>query len=339
MQYNKSRVYNLSNKKKLADMLNLERKSLNNISSQFIPYKLPPEQSVVNGKERDLYNPDIRHKKALKKLADLLIQVDLPDYVYGGIRERSHIQNATIHKDNKYLMLIDIEKFFPSTSDSYVYDLFRRKFCMEKDIAKILTDFVTVPCELREGRYLPQGYPTSPILSYLAYVDMYNELYNLAMKNQMIFSCYYDDLTFSSDKLINKSFKRKCSKIINKYNFKIHPNKSKLVVKEGIEITGVFLDQSGKIKAPKSLLRKLQDCYMKIKIMDKNASEYKKLDWINEVNKLQGLIASVKSIEIDRKMDFFLNELKYIRKKYDVPYRKSNIKSGFKTAMGMLVKE
>lgn len=337
MEFNNSKLYGLSNKKKLADILNVDKKRLKNVSIEFVPFKLPPELSTIHGKQRDLYNPIEEHKKALRTLVKLLMQVKLPSYVFGGIQERSHIQNAFVHKQNKYIMLIDIQNFFPSTLDSYVYDLFKRKFQMADDLAKILTDFVTIQCEKKEDRYLPQGYPTSPILSYLAYADMYNELEALAVENGMSFSCYYDDLTFSANKFINKSLKRKCSRIIEKYHFKIHPKKSKLIVKKGVEVTGVFLDELGNLKAPKKLLNKLQKSYEKVKEMDENPSEFTKIEFVDELNRLQGLIAAVKSIET-RKVDLFLNELKYIRRKYNVPYRKKDMKKYFKTENAKLIR-
>lgn len=331
MNFNNSRLYGLSNKKVLADIFSVDKKRLKNVVEEFVPYKLPSEISVINGKKRDLYNPNDEHKRALKKLVRLLMQVEIPSYVYGGIKGKSHIENASIHKIRKYLMLIDIQNFFPSTSDSYVYHLFKNKFEMSDDLAKILTDFVTIPCENREGRYLPQGYPTSPVLSYLSYTDMYQELLHLAVENGMEFSCYYDDLTFSSNKFISKSLKRKCSQIIEKYQFKIHPTKSKLMVKKGVEVTGVFLNELGEIKAPKKLLQKLQSSYERMKEMDKNPGNFSKIDFVDEMNRLQGLIAAVKSIESNRKVDLYLNELKYIRRKYDVPYRKSSVKVHFRT--------
>lgn len=331
MNFNNCKLYALSNKKVLADILGVDKKRLKNVVEEFIPYKLPPELSTINGKQRDLYNPDDEHKRALRKLMRLLMQVEIPSYVYGGIKEKSHIQNASIHKKGKYLMLIDIQNFFPSTSDSYVYDFFKNKFGMAKDLAKILTDFVTIPCENSEGRYLPQGYPTSPILSYLSYLDMYEELLYLAVANGMKFSCYYDDLTFSSDTFIPKSLKRKCSQIIEKYNFKIHHTKSKLMMKKGVEVTGIFLDDLGEMKVPKKLLQKLQNSYEKVKEMGGNPSAYTKIDFVDELNRLQGLIAAAKSIEVNRKVDLYLNELKYIRRRYDVPYRKSLIHKHFKT--------
>ncbi|SES17700.1 reverse transcriptase family protein [Psychrobacillus sp. OK032] len=338
MQFNNSKLYGLSNKKLLADILSVDKKSLKNVSLEFLPYKLPQHLSTINGKQRDIYNPNDEHKKALRKLVRLLMQVELPSYVFGGIKEKSHIQNASIHKANNYLMLIDIQNFFPSTLDSYVYDLFKGKFQMADDIAKILTDFVTIPCEKKDGRYLPQGYPTSPILSYLAYVGMYNELATVAVENEMIFSCYYDDLTFSSNKFINKSLKRKCYQIIEKHQLKVHPIKSKLIVKKGVEVTGVFLDDLGEAKAPKKLLKKLQESYEKVKNMDRNPSEFTKMNFVDELNKLQGLISAVKSIEKNRKIDLFLNELKFIRKKYNVPYRKNDVKKYFNTEYASIIR-
>lgn len=321
MEFKDNKLFGLSNKKKLADMLKVDKKTLKKVRLEYIPYKLPDESSMINDKLRNLYNPNKIHKQALKSLVNYLSHTPIPSYVYGGIKKRSHIQNATVHKNKKYLMLIDIKDFFPSTSDFYVYKLFTHHFKMEQDLAKILTDFVTIPCENREGRYLPQGYPTSPILSYLAYEQMYNRLHKLAEDNQLEFTCYYDDLTFSSNKFINKSLKRHCASIIKDYGFEIHSLKSKVMIKNGVEVTGVFLDQSGKIKPTKKLLQKLQDCYEKMIFMDTCPQDFSKDEFIFILNRFLGLISAIKSIQNERNLELYENKSRYIRKKYNLPYR------------------
>lgn len=323
MEFKKSRLFNLSNKKILANILAVDKKTLKHVDLEYKPYKLPEESSKVNGKVRNLYNPNRTHKRALKRLTKHLMDVNIPEYVYGGIKERSHIQNAAVHREKKYLMLIDIKDFFPSTSDKYVYDLFINDFKMAPDLAKILTNLVTIPYEdeNKEGRYLPQGYPTSPILSYLSYEKMYKKLKVVADENEMEFTCYYDDLTFSSNKFINKSLKRKVNKIIRSYQFEIHPTKSKVMIKKGVEVTGVFLDESNRIHAPKKLLQKLQDSYEEVKKLDAYSNDFGEEYFIDVLNRFQGLISAVKSIEKERKLDLFENKLKYMRRKYKVPYR------------------
>jgi len=327
MDFSKSKLYGLSNKKYLAELLNLDKAQLKDVSSEFVPYSFT---SKVKKKERILYNPNPEHKRVLKKIAKLISQVQLPDYAFGGVKGRNYIGNADVHKDNKFLLLIDISDFFPSTRDSYIYDLFHNKFQMSQDIAKIFTDLVSVPIEKSKGRYLPQGYPTSSIISLFAYIDMYEAIYKVAKSNNMKFSCYYDDLTLSSNKFIPKSMKKTISRIIEKYEFKVHPSKSKLVIKKFTKVTGVILD-NGELKVPKQLFEKLHKAFEQLQGMDKDFGNYKAEDFVEVCNKVQGLIAAIKSIDENRSFEMYSNKLKYMRKKYDIPYRRISISSSFKS--------
>ncbi|HDR7338864.1 TPA: RNA-directed DNA polymerase [Bacillus anthracis] len=333
MDFSASKLFGISNKKYVAELLNVEKAKLKNVSSEFVPYKF--EQSV-KGKKRILYNPNDIHKAILKKITRMIAQLDIPEYTFGGIKGRNYIDNANVHRDNSYLLLVDIKNFFPSTRDSYIYGLFKNKFEMPPDIAKIFTDLVTVPCENSEGRYLPQGYPTSPILSFFAYLDMYEEILEVVRANNMEFSCYYDDLTLSSNKFIAKSVKRRVTRIIRKYGFEVHPTKSKLVIKKYTKVTGVILKED-EIAAPKALLRKLHDTHNLMRLMDKDCAIHTKEDFIDICNKVQGLISAIKSINDQKKLDVYINTLTHIRKKYNVPYRKANLATSFNTDYGRLV--
>ncbi|TVX83714.1 RNA-directed DNA polymerase [Peribacillus simplex] len=333
MDFSTSKLFGISNKKYVAELLNVEKVKLKNVSSEFVPYRF--EQSV-KGKKRVLYNPNDAHKAILKKIVRMISQLYLPGYTFGGIKGRNYIDNANVHRNNSYLLLVDIKNFFPSTRDSYIYDLFKNKFEMPPDIAKIFTDLVTVPCESGEGRYLPQGYPTSPILSFFSYLDMYEEILKVTLENNMLFSCYYDDLTLSSNKFIAKSVKRRVTRIIQKYGFEVHPTKSRLVIKRHTKVTGVILKEND-IAAPKALLKKLHDTYNLLLSLDKNCTKYTKEEFVDVCNKLQGLISAIKSINDKKKLEMYHNTLSHIRKKYNVPYKRANISTSFETDYGKLI--
>ncbi|MFC9542948.1 reverse transcriptase family protein [Lysinibacillus sp. NPDC056959] len=333
MDYTQTKFYGLSNKKYLAKLLYMDKAKLKNVSKVYTPIKF---ESEVNGKTRILYDQHPEYKKILKRIVNLLYKIEVPEYAFGGIKKRNYIDNAKVHKDNKFLLILDISNFFPSTSDSFVYNFFYHKLQMQPDIAKVLTNLVTVPLEKGEGRYLPQGFPTSPIMSLLTYIDMYEEIAEIAEKNNLKFSCYYDDFTLSSDKFISKSLKRSISRIIQKYGFKVHPKKSKLMIKRYTKVTGVIIEE-GNIKAPKSLFKKLHEAFNKLKIMDKQNESYLFEDYINTCNKVQGLIAAIKSIEPNRNLKMYSNMLKYMRKKYDIPYSRISVSSSFKTPEAKLI--
>ncbi|MCU5518675.1 hypothetical protein OCF62_29945, partial [Bacillus wiedmannii] len=116
MDFSASKLFGISNKKYVAELLNVEKAKLKNVSSEFVPYKF--EQSV-KGKKRILYNPNDIHKAILKKITRMISQLDIPDYTFGGIKGKNYIDNANVHSDNSYLLLVDIKNFFPSTRDSY----------------------------------------------------------------------------------------------------------------------------------------------------------------------------------------------------------------------------
>ncbi|MGE7115081.1 reverse transcriptase family protein [Lysinibacillus sp. NPDC047702] len=334
MNFSQSKLYGLSNKKYLAELLRIDKDKLRNIDVEFTPIKFT---SQVNGKNRVLYDQNPEYKKVLKKIVNLLSKVELPKYAFGGIKGRNYIGNADVHKGNKFLLLLDIRDFFPSTRDSYIYSLFYNKLQMPQDIAKIFTDLVSVPLESGEGRYLPQGFPTSPIISLFAYIDMYEEIAEIANKNDMNFSCYYDDLTLSSNKFIPKSMKKNISRIIQKYGFKVHPNKSKLVIQKFTKVTGVILDKDD-LKVPKSLFKKLHEAFNLLHIMNRSSGDYRADEFVDICNKVQGLIAAIKSIEPNRNLEMYSNMLKYMRKKYDIPYRRISISSSFKTPEASLIR-
>ena len=69
----------------------------------------------------------------------------------------------------------------------------------ESDVADRMAKIVTVPIEgsITGERIIPQGYPTSPIVSFLAYKEMFDKINNVAIKYNCKFSTYVDDLSFS----------------------------------------------------------------------------------------------------------------------------------------------
>ena len=92
---------------------------------------------------------------------------------------------------------IDLENFFPSISRNRIAGLFRSKpFNFSKDIAKDLANICTY------NNHLPQGAPTSPILSNMICRKMDNELQNLAKAFRCTYTRYADDITFSTMKKI-----------------------------------------------------------------------------------------------------------------------------------------
>lgn len=323
MEFSKSKLFEVSNRKYLSELLNIELVKLKNIDKHFTVH---PFKMKANDKIRELYNPSNEHKKALKNIVKMLSTLDFPEYLCGGVQNVSYVDNASRHLNSNYMLLLDITNFFPSTKDSYVYDFFHNYMNQPTDIAKILVNLTTAALE--NHRHLPQGYSTSPILSFLAYHKMYQELNEFAIVNNFTFSAYYDDFTFSSATFIDPSKRRAAIKIIRKYNLDVNSKKTKLTVGNHVKVTGVIIDKDER-KAPKKLFRKTHNYYLKLLVMDKDYHFFNQDDFIDTCNKFQGCLAAIQYIEPDRNLTYYYNKLRYIRKKFNVPIEKKNKEKHF----------
>lgn len=310
MDFRKSILYGLSNKKRLAELLKIEKKKLLNVKGEFTEV---PFQKVVNGKKRELYNARNNHKQSLKRIVKYLNKIEIPSYIHGGIPKKSYISNVHTHCSNKFAIIVDISNFFPSTSAQRVFDFFRYDMNQSPDIAKILTDLTTVS---KDGHsFLPQGYPTSPILSFLAYHKMYESLMAYAQVNALTFTAYYDDLTFSSNKPIPKRCLKTIIKIIESYNLKINQKKTKIRRLNYAKITGCVVVED-KLRAPRKLQQETYNLYKILKNSELSDDELAKI-----LKKFYGKIVAIQMIEKDRR---FPNYMKLIEdKKVELEERKN----------------
>lgn len=289
MDFSKSILYGISNKKWLSELLQIEKSKLVNIKTHITEV---PFTKVVNGKSREFYNAEKNHKRSLKLIVKYLQKISIPTYIHGGVPRKSYVTNVESHSENKFAVIVDISNFFPSTNAQKVFNFFRYDMNQAPDIAKILTDLTTVSKD--EHAFLPQGYPTSPILSFFAYYHMYENLMRYAQNNGLVFSAYYDDLTFSSKKPIPKRCLKDIIKIIESFNLKVNKGKSKVSKIDYTKITGCVIVK-GKLKAPRKLQKETYDLYKYLENNDLSDEELLPL-----LKKFVGKISAIQSIEKER---------------------------------------
>ena len=217
------------------------KKIISNIDSYYGEYRQP--KFKANG-ERRLYpdgtprdriiNPPIEKlKKLQKRIANILVaQVPLPVYQYGGIKGRSNIGNAKLHKGKKFVFQTDLTDFFPYTHSNKVY-----KALIDLDFSPNVASLITKLTTYKG--HLPQGAPTSSILANIVFIPTGNKILKIAENNNLNFSIFVDDVTLSS----NSDFKQITYiiiDIIRADGYKISQNKT--TYKSGIkEVTGVKL--------------------------------------------------------------------------------------------------
>lgn len=251
MDFSKSPLYGISRKRDLNQLIKARVHNINKYNVEYKPYiDRKPKKRLI---EAPKYNLKLIQKR-IKKYLDCF---DYPDNVFSGIKGRSYIDNAYYHIDSNYFLKMDLSKFFPNTSREKIYKFYSNKMKMKNDIAAIMSDLSTVDLTdimtkeiedfilekgIRHINHLPSGSPISSILSYLANIDMFNELDLLAKKYNCIVSIYVDDIIFSSKNKISKSIVKEAERIITKYDQVVNIAKTKsYITSDYKKITGCVI--------------------------------------------------------------------------------------------------
>ncbi len=171
-------------------------------------------------------------KEVQARLYDFMSkQVEMPQYVYGGVQGKNNVRNARFHQGNKYIFTTDLKSFFPSISHKQVFQMFLREGCTPT-IARILTKLTTLKYQV------PQGIPTSTFIANMVFKPTGLEIDQLAKAHHIKFSMFVDDITLSS-KSDFKNLIPDFLSIIKKSGFRISHKKTHYQTKNPI-ITGVI---------------------------------------------------------------------------------------------------
>jgi retron-type reverse transcriptase len=172
-------------------------------------------------KGRTLFIPSPQLKNLQRLLLERCFFFDFPVCVQGGIRGRSIISNAKIHRCKKWVANVDIKKFFPSAHYTNIENIFK-SLGVAPHVAKTLTRLTTFKYQL------PQGAPTSPFLANLLLYSLDKRISNLCKKLKFSYTRYFDDITISGS--------QNPTKIISKVKLIIEQEGYRMHVKEKLKI-------------------------------------------------------------------------------------------------------
>jgi len=190
---------------------------------------------LKNGKPQvRILNPSTKRLKVIQKRINrnILQLLEMPEYAFGSIKGKTNIDNAKKHQGKKYIFTTDLKNFFPSVTNDRIFKTYR-SLGFSPTVSRSLTQLTTY-----KGR-LPQGAPTSPMLANLSFIKTGKKLQAFAKENQLTFTSYVDDLTFSAP----VDFKPKAQFIIDTLiedGFKISHNKTNYKTKMPI-VTGLVV--------------------------------------------------------------------------------------------------
>ncbi len=147
-----------------------------------------------SGGFRKISTPTSSLKIIQRKLNQVLHCVFHPKIpVHGFALERSIVTNARVHAGQRYVFNIDLKNFFPSIHLGRVRGMFMHiPYELPHAVATVLAQ---ICCH---DEQLPQGAPTSPIISNMLCSKMDSQLRRLAKEHRCIYTRYADDITFST---------------------------------------------------------------------------------------------------------------------------------------------
>lgn len=243
----------------------------------YILYKLPAAQKYStfeipkkSGGKRIIMAPDDRLKLVQRRLSDLLLacqaeieakqEIDDSCTLAHGFKPRFSIStNAVKHRNRRWVFNTDIKDFFPSINFGRVYGFFQKNqfYALKKPIATMIAQ---IACHENQ---LPQGSPSSPVISNIIAHILDIHLGDLAARNNCTYTRYADDITFSTnERRFPRAIARrdedddhkwavggKLKKTIKANGFKLNSGKTRMQYCDSRqEVTGLVVNEKVNVK-------------------------------------------------------------------------------------------
>ncbi len=198
----------------------------------------------------------------LQSVNEILKSIYTPsEYAMGFTENRSVVTNAAVHRGQNYIFNIDLKDFFPSVEQGRVMKrLTLTPFNFSPQIALVVSGL----CSMRVKReqhietkqhnldkqfmyVLPQGAPTSPIITNMICDTLDRRLAGLAKRFGLRYTRYADDITFSSMHYVYSEkgeFRNELARIISTQGFVINEAKTRLQrLGSRQEVTGIIVSE------------------------------------------------------------------------------------------------
>ena len=207
------------------------------------------------GEMRQIKAPD----KVMLQLQRLLLRcltatfTTCDEAAHGFVTGRSVLTNALPHTRRRYVLNVDLENFFPSTPVQRVVKVLQlAPFKLAKPVAHIVANLC---CD--QGS-LPQGAPTSPLLTNAVCQRMDHRLRQFARRHHCTYTRYADDLTFSSNRpAFRERFRHELDLILESEGYRQNMKKWRLQMpNQRQEVTGVIVNERPNV--PREYVRQIR---------------------------------------------------------------------------------
>lgn len=254
-------LYKCQSKKRLESLLNIEAGDLKKLNSA-ISYHSFEIDKKGSTEKRGITAPDRILKQIQARILQLIQRVYRPDWLISGEKGKCYIDNGRAHLLNNYVLTMDIKKFYDNCAREPVYHFFLDYLKAAADIAKILTDIVTY------NGGIPTGCPTSQLIAYYAYQEMFHQIADVSKAYGCTFTLYVDDMTFSANVPFEpKKLARDVDRILRRYGHSAKRRKIKYYSKNDSKpITGTIITPEHTLDIPNNLQQKIFENFQEVKV-------------------------------------------------------------------------
>ena len=279
----------------------------NKIERNYKVYKIKKH----NGNYRTIYSPNPLLKSIQKNiLKNILNEKSISQYAKAYHKKLSLKDNAYPHLNKKKILKLDIIDFFENIEYPLIYQSCFSQNYFPKSIGHLLTYLCTY-----ESR-LPQGAPTSSYISNLVMKDFDEELGTWCKENNIDYTRYSDDMTFSGD-FNHHELIKKVRKMLYKLNLKINNKKIHIITNaQQQNVTGIVVNN--KLQTSSKYRNQIRQSiyYLKKYGIKEHLA---KINYLNTptkyINSLKGKINHVLNIDPNNqeftKYKEYIKELKY----------------------------
>jgi RNA-directed DNA polymerase len=254
----------------LAKLLEVEYKTI-----RYYVTRLPEEKRYVSfsipkrtSGDRLIEAPATPLKIIQSKLNQVLQAVYRPRAsTQGFVPNRSIVTNALIHVRQHYVLSIDLKDFFHSVNFGRVRGIL---MAVPYEVPERVATLIAQIC-CHKNR-LPQGAPTSPVMSNMICARLDSQLQRLAQGHKCRYSRYADDITFSTNRhnfsetivRVRETAERlepevghAVREIIESNGFQINPEKVRLRRRDRRqEVTGLTVNRAPNVE--RTVVRKVR---------------------------------------------------------------------------------
>ncbi|MDE6383496.1 MAG: reverse transcriptase family protein [Paramuribaculum sp.] len=225
----------------------------------YVDFEIPKKSGGV----RKISAP-VKPLKGIQSAINILLQsiFEPSPNATGFVIGKSVKDNAIMHVGQTCIYNIDLQNFFPCITKTMVRRALIRELgdkIQSREAINIICRLCTVP-DAAGIEVLPQGAPTSPVLSNIVLKVLDEEMARLAERMGARYSRYADDMTFSHHKPIRRItpyWQTKIEKVVSDHGLRINDKKTKTYV-PGVrrEVTGIVI--SDKVNVSRTYVKQLR---------------------------------------------------------------------------------